>query len=130
MIKALRVIAIIFGIGLVGAGLFNIISPRQSLELTGFEGLTDTVRLYVTIAGAAWIAIGAWGIIAGFGDILKNIIIVKVMITKGLLAAIVMLIVILQGYVSFSDVAMILVPDAVFAILLLIFYPWKGQASS
>jgi hypothetical protein len=129
MIKALRVIVIIFGIGLVASGVLTAIFPQQSLDLTGLEGLTDTVRLWMGVAGAAWVAIGAWGIIAAAGNLLKNLVIVKVMITKGLLATIVMLIVMLQDYVSFSDVAVMLVPDAVFAILLLICYPWRPQSN-
>jgi hypothetical protein len=75
------------------------------------------------------IAIGVWAIAAG-RDPLRNIYMVKLLITLNILLLILSLYSISQGYLDFSAVLVHIILDVVFAVALLALYPWRGTHSS
>jgi hypothetical protein len=123
VLKALKVIMIIFGAILILKGLQNVIMPTMTVEILGLEEPPLYLYQIKTVIGASSIALGVWIIIA-MRDLLRNIIWVKFAITRCVLGVAAYVYSIIQGYVSFSDCAMFLVVDAVFAVLFLALYPW------
>ena len=83
----------------------------------------------MAFGGAVFIAAGVWVIVAA-RDLLRHINWVRFEITKSILVPIVTVYSIIQGYVHFSQVGMILILFAVFAVALLAFYPWGKVTSS
>jgi hypothetical protein len=129
MTKVLRVLVFIYSIIFIAIGVLALFFPQQAADSLGFNDLSDLARYYMGGAGVTWIAVGIWGIIAAF-NLLKNIIVVKLLITAGLFSAIGQIIFVLQDYASFGDLLVGILVDGVLAILMLIFYPWKGQTTS
>jgi hypothetical protein len=129
MNKVLKVLVFIYSIVFIAIGVLAIAFPSQSADMAGFSDVSDLARYYMGAAGTIWIAVGIWGIIGAF-NLLKNIIVVKLLITAGLFSAIGQIVFAIQGYADFSDLLVGIIIDGVFAILLLIFYPWKASQSS
>ena len=129
MIKALKVTMIIWGAIGVLAGLLYIINPVVVAELTGAGQIADYVRWVMAFSGAIFIAAGSWVIVAA-RDPLRHINWVKFEITKSLLGLTATVYSIIQGFVRFSQVGPILILFAVFAVLFLVFYPWRLKEST
>ena len=129
MIMALRVVMIVFGAIGVLAGLGDIIFPVQGAKLYGFGEIADHVRWIMALGGASFVAAGVWVIVAS-RDPIRHINWVKFEITKSLLFTAVTAYAIIKGYVSFSQVGMLLILFAVFAVLFLVFYPWRVYEST
>jgi hypothetical protein len=129
MTKVLKVLVIIYSIIFIAIGVLAIAFPEQAADMVGFNDVSDLARYYMGAAGTIWIAVGIWGIIAAF-NLLKNIIVVKLLITAGLLSSIGQIVFAIQGYADFSDLLVGILIDGVFAILLLICYPWKASQTS
>jgi len=129
MVRALRVVLIIYGVILLAMGLGGIILPEQVIELFGIGEVTDDIMYLSVIISTFSISIGIWLIIAG-RDPLGNIYWVKFAITKVLLFVVVEVYLIIQGYVDFSQVGMAIITTAVFTAALLVFYPWRKTTSS
>ncbi len=129
MIKALKVVMIVFGAIGILAGLSDIIVPDQAAKLYGFGEIADYVRWILALGGASFVAAGIWVIVAS-RDPIRHINWVKFEITKSLLFTAVTAYSIIQGYVSFSQVGALLILFAVFAVLFLVFYPWRLKESA
>jgi hypothetical protein len=127
MLKALKVIMIIFGAVLIIKGLQDVILPGMMIKALGLEEPPLYLYQIKTVMGASMIAVGVWIIIA-MRDLLRNIIWVKFAITRCVLGVAAYVYSIIQGYVSFSGCAMFLIIDAIFAVLFLAFYPWGRTA--
>jgi hypothetical protein len=123
MLKALKVIMIIFGAILILKGLQDVILPGMMVEALGLEEPPLYLYQLKTVIGASSIALGIWIIIA-MRDLLRNIIWVKFAITRCVLGVAAYVYSIIMGYVGFGDVAMFLILTAVFAVLFLALYPW------
>ena len=129
MIRALRVVLIVYGAILLVMGLAGIILPEQIIEMFGIGEVTDDIMYLSMIVSTFSITIGIWLIIAG-RDPLGNIYWVKFVITKTLLFVVVEVYLIIQGYVDFNQVVVAIILDAVFAVAFLALYPWRGASSS
>ena len=127
MLKALKVIMIIFGAILILKGLQDVIFPGAMVAMLGLEEAPLYVYQVKTVVGAGLIAVGVWIIIA-MRDLLRNIIWVKFAITRCVLVVAAYVYSIIMGYASFSDVAMFLILNIVFAVLFLALYPWGRTA--
>lgn len=128
MIKALKVVMIVYGVVMILLGLASIIMPDKGAELTGFGEIADYTKWYMAILGAGFIAGGIWIIIAG-RDPLGNIIWVKFVITLPILLLVINIYSIIKGYVDFSQINAHIIGDVIFAILFLVFYPWRVKES-
>ena len=129
MLKALSVAMIVFGAIGILFGLGDIIAPDQSSKLFGFAEAPDFVNWVAALGGASYLASGVWVIVAS-RDPVRHILWVKFLITKSWLFTLVTAYTILRGYVSFSQVGVLLVLFAIFGILFLAFYPWPPKASA
>ena len=129
MIKVLRILMIVFGAIGVAAGLLDMIVPDQVAQLYGFGEIADPVRWILALGGASFVAAGVWVIIASRGPI-RHINWVKFEITKSLLFVVVTAYTMARGYVSFGQVGALLILFAVFALLFLVFYPWRLEESA
>jgi uncharacterized protein YjeT (DUF2065 family) len=128
MNRALKVIMIIFGLVLILEGLLDIIIPDQRASIIETGGSASSIMFYMTILGATWVAAGFWVVAAG-RDPSRHINWVKFVITLPVLLSIVLIFSIIRGYVSFDQVVIDLVLDAVFALSLLALYPWKSKTN-
>jgi len=124
MLKALKVILIIFAAVLILSGLQLIFMPDQLAEMCGIGEIADTAKWFLGLLGVIWVAAGAWIIVAAVRDLLKNIMWVQFAMTKNILAVAVSAYAIIVGYVTFSQAGVILIFDAVFFILFMSLYPW------
>jgi len=125
MIRALRVVMIVYGAILLLMGLGAIIIPYQMAELFRFEATTDDIIVLSAITGLFGISAGVWVIVAG-RDPLRNIYLVKLLITLSILLLVVNVYSSIQGYIDFSEVVPNIIVDAVFAVVLLALYPWHA----
>jgi hypothetical protein len=128
MVKALKVVLIIYGVILILAGLADIIIPDQVAEGYGIGEIPGYAKWMAAGMGAIFIAAGVWVIAAG-RDPLRHIYWVKFVITKSILAVVVTVYSIAQGYVDFSQVGGLIILDAVFAVAFLALYPWRAARS-
>ncbi len=126
MKKALKVIMVIFGFVLILEGLLDIIVPNQRASIIETSNSTGSVMFYMTILGATWAAAGFW-VVAASRDPSRHINWVKFVITLPVLLSVVLIISIIRGYVTFDQVVIDLVLDAVFAISFLALYPWRSN---
>ena len=124
MLKALKVIMIIFGALLILKGLQDFIFPCMMVEMLGLEEPPLYVNQIKSVMGASSIVAGVWIIIA-MRDLLRNTIWVKFAITWYVLNVVAYVYSIIRGWVNFGDCAMFLIISAVFAIVLLALYPWR-----
>ncbi|MFH1647469.1 MAG: hypothetical protein ABID71_07300 [Chloroflexota bacterium] len=125
MIKALRVVLIVYGAIYLVMGLGGIIFTDQITGLFGIEEVTADIIYLAAIISIFSISAGLWLIIAG-RDPLGNIYWVKFAITKAVLSVVVEVYLIIQGYVDFNQVGIAIILDGVFAVLFLALYPWRA----
>jgi hypothetical protein len=129
MLKALSIAMIVFGVIGILVGLTDIIAPDQSSKLFGFGEAPDWVNWLGAMAGASYVAAGVWVIVAS-RDPIRHILWVKFLVTKSWLFTLVTAYSLIRGYVSFSQVGALLILFAIFAVLFLVFYPWRPKAST
>ncbi len=127
MTGALKVVMIVYGVVLVIMGLMNMTMHDLVSGLYGIGQMPGFVLWMGSIIGALLLSIGVWVIVAG-RDPLRNIYLVKLIITKAILGVVVTVYAILVGYVEFSQVGGIIILDAVFAVALLALYPWRAAS--
>jgi hypothetical protein len=124
MLKALKVILIIFAAVIFLSGLQLIFMPDLSMDMWGIEEIADNAKWFLGLLGVMWVAAGAWIIVAAVRDLLKNIMWVQFAMTKCILGVAVGAYAIIAGYVTFSQAGVILIFDAVFFVLFMALYPW------
>jgi hypothetical protein len=129
MLKALKWTMIIYAIIGILFGLAMIIIPDQLRDWFNMEQGPDITYWFITLLATTWIVVGVFFIMAA-RDVIKNILWVKFAIAHAIIDAVATLYVILRDYADFSQVGIGLIIHVVFAILLLIFYPWKAGQSS
>ena len=125
MVRALRVVLIIYGVILLVMGLAGIILPEQIIGMFGIGEVTNDIMYLSVVISTFSITIGIWLIITG-RDPLGNIYWVKFIITKVLLFVVVKVYLIIQGYVDFNQVGVAIILDGVFAVAFLALYPWRA----
>jgi hypothetical protein len=129
MIKALKVTMIVYGIIGILFGLGYIIIPDQMADWFNLALGPDSTYSILALLGVENI-ITAVFIIMAARDPINNISWVKFAIAWGLVAAVAALYAIIRGYVDFSQIGSAIISHAVFAVLLLVFYPWKAMQTS
>ncbi|MBN1855628.1 MAG: hypothetical protein JW846_01585 [Dehalococcoidia bacterium] len=129
MEKILKVITVTLGIILIAEGLLDIVMPEQRLSLMGTGENASHVLAYMTILGATWVAAGIWVVVAG-RDPLRHIDSMKFVITLPLLLAFALAYSTIKGYVTFDQVAVDLVVDILFALVLFVLYPRRAAIKS
>ena len=127
MLKALKVILIVFGALSALSGLMHIFAPEMLKAMIGLGDMPEACKpalLSMTMVGVSFVAGGIFLIIAGTKDILRNILWVQFALLWSILAVAGAVYSVLMGYVAFNQVMMMVIMDGVFFILLMAFYPW------
>jgi hypothetical protein len=124
MVKALRVVLIIWAVIAILMGLVYIFFPGQLNEMGGYENTAYVVYL-LALLGICYIPVGAFVIIAA-RDPLRNIMWVQFAIAMAILTVVVIVYSIGRGFVTFEQEGMPLVFNVVFAVALLALYPWRA----
>jgi hypothetical protein len=109
MLKALKVILIVFGALSAVSGLMHIFAPDMLKAMIGLGDMPEACKpamMSMVMVGVSFVAAGVYLIIAGTKDILRHIYSV------------------FMGYVAFNQVMPMVILDSVFFILLMAFYPW------
>ena len=129
MIKALRVVMIVWAIIVILYGLAFIFVPEQLGAMSGFEKGPAYVGYLSALLGVSWIVPAVFVIIAA-RDPLRNIMWVKFVTIWQVLSFAIDVYSLLRGFIDLSQGGVGLIIDAVFAVLFLIFYPWRAKPSS
>jgi hypothetical protein len=127
VLKALKVILIVFGALSALSGLMHIFAPEMLKAMIGLGEMPEACKpamLSMTMQGVSFVAAGVYLIIAGAKDILRNILWVQFALLWAILSVAGEVYSALVGYVAFNQVMPMIILDAVFFILLLIFYPY------
>ena len=127
--KALKVTMIVYAVIGILFGLAMVAIPEKMSEWFNVAVFVDFPRYILTLLGTGSIVFGVFLIMAT-RDLVKNGLWVKFAIAHALLDALVALYALIRDYGEFSSVGVALIIHAVFAVLLLIFYPWKKEATT
>ncbi len=130
MIKPLKVAMIVYAVIGILFGLAYIFVPRQIGAMFGFEEGPAHVAAMAAALGASWVAACIFLIIAA-RDPIKHILFVKYAIVFAILSFAAELYSVIMGYMDFGDRGAVIgvTVHAVFAVALLIFYPWRVARS-
>jgi hypothetical protein len=126
MMKALKVLTIIYCIGLIIVGILGFIIPEQLMKLFGFDELPDSTRTTLLLLAGIYIATGFWAIVATKN--MANILVwVKLLLTKASFSIVIFIYLAAQSYANLATPGAVstIVVDAVFITLSLAFYPWR-----
>jgi hypothetical protein len=129
MTRALKVAMIVIGVIMILLGLNCVFNPDGVAEMHGLAESIGAFKWLAAVFGASLITIGVWAIVAG-RDPLRNIYMVKLIITLSILFLVVNIYSTIQGYLDFSAVLPHIILDVVFAAALLICYPWRAARHS
>jgi hypothetical protein len=128
MMKALKVLTIIYCIGLIMVGILGFIIPEQLMKLFGFDELPDSTRTTLLLLAGIYIATGFWAIVAT--KKMANILVwVKLLLTKASFSIVIFIYLAAQSYANLATPGAIstIVIDVVFITLSLAFYPWRSR---
>jgi hypothetical protein len=128
MIKALKITMIAYAVVGILFGLAFIIIPDQMSDWFNVAVFADFPKYILTLLAAQFLVVSVFLIMAA-RDVIKNILWVKFAIAHAIVDALIAVYALIRDYGDFSQVGAALIIHAVFAILLLVFYPWKGQSS-
>jgi len=125
MIRALKVVLIVYGaIGILW-GLALILIPRELGDMLGYEHGPEYVVAFLASLGVCLIAPSVF-LIAAARDPLRHISWVKFAILWAILIVVVELYSVIQGFVDFSQAGMTIILNAVFAVAFLVLYPYRA----
>ena len=125
MIKALRVVLIVWAAIVILFGLAFIFFPNQLGAMSGYEKATEAELFSMASLGISMIVSGAFVIVAA-RDPIRNILWVQFAIAWTILIVVVVASSIGRGLVTFSQEGMTLIGNAVFAVALLALYPYRA----
>ena len=128
MIQGLKIALITLGVIVILLGLAFIVIPELLASTFGFGEIPNYAPYVMAMLGISFIAPGVWLIVAG-RDPLRHIAWVKFAILWSLLGVVAGVYSILQGVVDFSQVGMVIILDAVFAVAFLVLYPYRAARS-
>jgi hypothetical protein len=127
VVKALKVILIVFGALSAVSGLMHIFAPDMLKAMIGLGEMPEACKpamMGMVMQGVSFVAAGVYLIIAGTKDILRHIYWVQFALLWAILSVAGEVYAVLMGYVTFNQVMPMIILDAVFFILFLIFYPY------
>jgi|WetSurMetagenome_2_1015567.scaffolds.fasta_scaffold220810_2 hypothetical protein len=124
--KALKILMIIYSIGLIMVGLLGLIIPEQMMKLFGFDELPDSTRTTLFLLAGIYIAAGFWAIIST-KNLVSNLVWIKLLLTKASFSIVIFIYLAIQSYTSLGTPGAIstMVIDAAFIMLALVLYPWQ-----
>jgi hypothetical protein len=125
MIKGLKAVMIVWGVIHVLLGLVFIFFPVQFAPMMGFGKLDNSSIYMAALCGLTFLSAGVWLIIAA-RDPLRNIMWVNFAILWASLGVVVQLFLAGTGTISFAQAAYGTIQDFVFAVLFLVFYPYRA----
>ena len=128
MIKPLKVTMIVYAVIGILFGLAYIFVPRQLAAMFGHDALPVLAAALAAALGASFVSACIFLIIAA-QDPLKHILWVKYAIVFAILLLAALLYSLILGYLDLSQAGTGLIIHAVFAIALLVFYPWHATRS-
>lgn len=130
MIKSLKVVMVIWAAIAILVGLAYIFFSKPLGEMGGFEMGPAWVEYILALLGICYISTAAFVIAAAVRDPMKHIMWVQFAIAVAILIVVVTATSIMRGLVTFSQEGGPLITNAIFAVLLLAFYPWRKKSSS
>ena len=124
--KALRLLMIIYSIGLIMVGLLGLTIPEQIMKLFGFDELPDSTRTTLFLLAGIYIAAGFWAIISA-KNMVSNLVWIKLLLTKASFSIVIFIYLAIQSYANMGTPGAVstMVIDLVFIILTLVFYLWR-----
>jgi uncharacterized membrane protein len=124
MIRALKVVLIVFGVIEILLGLSLVIIPDQAASMAGVSEVSGYLIYTMASLGMCLIAPGVFLIVAARNP-LRHINWVKFAILWCILGVVGGLYSIVGGALDFSHVGMQIIMDAVFALVFLALYPYR-----
>jgi hypothetical protein len=129
MRRGLEVTMAVFGAILCIEGTLDIALPEARAVGMGLDGCASHAQLPMAILGATWLAAGAW-IVAGARDPIRHLDRVKFALAFPIVLLLTLTGAALRGHVAFSQVAIDMGFDALFAVLFFVFYPRGARAAA
>ncbi|MCX5997218.1 MAG: hypothetical protein NTV42_06350 [Chloroflexi bacterium] len=129
MIRALKAVLIVFGVTEILLGLMLVIFPDQAASMVGISKAAGYLLYTMASLGMCLIAPSVFLIVAA-RDPLRHINWVKFAILWCILGVLGGLYAVVQGAVTFNQVGMQIIMDAVFAVLFLALYPYRAAKGS
>jgi hypothetical protein len=129
MIRALKVVLIVFGVIGILQGLWLVILPGQAASMSGVSEVSGYLKYIMVCLGICLIAPSVFLIVAA-RDPLRHINWVKFAIVWCILDAVAESCSIVRGDVEFSNAGMRIIMDAVFAVAFLALYPYRRAKGS
>jgi hypothetical protein len=128
MLKALKILIIIWAALGILIGLGMIFAPQQMGAMQGYA--TEDVPIYIPYLlasiGTMLVVSASFLIAAMTQDLLKNILWVQFAIAGAILGVAAAVYSMLMGFVTFQQVGMTIIIDGAFAVVFLALYPWRG----
>ncbi len=124
MAKALKVTMIVYAVIVILLGLTFIFVPSIVAAIFGLEDLPSSTAALGVVVGASLISACIFFIIAA-RDPIKNILWVKYAIVFAIFHIAADLYSAILGYEAFVEAAPGIILHVVFAVLFLVFYPWR-----
>ena len=125
MIRGLKIVMIIWAAIGILLGLAFVFFPTQLGAMQGYEKGPAWSPYLHAMLGITFIAIGAFLIVAA-RDPLRNILWVQLVITLTILMVAVEVYSLIRGFVTFEQVGMSIIIDAVFFVVFMALYPWRA----
>jgi len=125
MIKALKIVLIIYAVLGILIGLLMTFAPEQLPGMQSYEKGSEYIFFFLAMLGITIIASSIFIIIAS-RDPLRNILWVQFTLVLTILMVAVAVYSIVMDYVSFAETGVGLITDSIFAVAFLLLYPWRG----
>ena len=124
MLKALKVLLIIWAATGILLGLAFLFVPEQLGAMQGYETGPAYIPYFLAMLGIGMIVPSVFIIVAMTRDLLKNILWVQMAIAWAILLVAVDVYAVMMGFVDFSQVMMPVIIDGAFFIAFMALYPW------
>jgi hypothetical protein len=130
MLKALKILIIIWAAMGILIGLGMIFAPQQMGAMQGYatEGVAAYIPYLLASIGASLVVSASFLIAAMTGDLLKNILWVQFAIAGAIISVAVAVYSMLMGFVTFQQAGMAIIIDGAFFVAFMALYPWRGAA--
>jgi hypothetical protein len=129
MIKALKVVLIVFGVVGILLGLLLVFFPDKLASNAGVNEVSGYLQYTMASFGILVISANAFIIVAA-RDPLRHINWVKFAIASYILGTVAGLYSIIKGNIEFSHAGTLIIIHAVFAVVLLALYPYRRPKGS
>jgi uncharacterized membrane protein len=125
MIKALKVVLIVYAVLGILIGIMMTFAPEQLPAMRSYEKGSEYMFFFLSMLGITIIVSSIFFIIAS-RDPLRNILWVQFALVTTILMVAVNVYSIVLDYVSFGDAGVGLIIDCIFAVAFLFLYPWRA----